>query len=201
MISVSYLAIKDDFKNNLLKLDNLNIDYIHVDVMDGLFVDNKTKDVTNELLLTKHKKDVHLMVKDVKKYVDIYKMLNPEYITFHIEVGNTLELINYIKSNNIKAGLAINPETNIELLLPFLPLIDQVLIMSVHPGYGGQSFIPTSLDKIDYLKKHRFNYVINIDGGINNETIRLVDTDIKVVGSYITNGDYKTRLEECLKEL
>ncbi|MFI3307481.1 MAG: ribulose-phosphate 3-epimerase [Mycoplasmatota bacterium] len=201
MKAISYLNIKD--LSDILLIDKLDIDYIHVDVMDNLFVPNKTVD-ENQLfpILKKTTKplDVHLMVEDVYKYIDLYKTINPKHITFHLEVKNTLEIINYIKKQNIKVGIAINPNTPITSLIPFLHLIDLVLIMSVEPGYGGQTFITDSILKIkklsEYKNENNLNFLIEIDGGINNTTYPLVKeiTDISVIGSYITTGDYNNNL-------
>ena len=123
-------------------------------------------------------KDIHLMVEDVKAYVDVYKKYNPEYITFHVEVGNTKELIDYIHSLGIKAGLSIKPGTNLAEIKPYLHMIDLVLVMSVEPGRGGQPFIEDSIERVKELSNIRidnnYNYKIEIDGGINQDTIKLV---------------------------
>jgi len=204
-ISASFLSIKEDLNNNIKKLDNSNIDYLHLDIMDNIFVPNITWifNEMNELLEGTNKpKDVHLMVKDVIKYIDDYSKLNPEYITFHLEaVDNVLEVINYIKSKNIKVGVSIKPNTNVENLLEYLPLIDLVLIMSVEPGFGGQTFIESSLDKIEELynirENNNYNYLIEVDGGINSDNIKKLNKcDIAVVGSYITNkSDYNEAID------
>jgi len=204
-ISASFLSIKEDLNNNIKKLDNSNIDYLHLDIMDNIFVPNITWifNEMNELLEGTNKpKDVHLMVKDVIKYIDDYSKLNPEYITFHLEaVDNVLEVINYIKSKNIKVGVSIKPNTNVENLLEYLPLIDLVLIMSVEPGFGGQTFIESSLDKIEELynirENNNYNYLIEVDGGINSDNIKKLNKcDIAVVGSYITNNsDYNEAID------
>jgi len=195
-ISASFLSIKEDLKNNIKKLDNTNIDYLHLDIMDNIFVPNITWSFNeiNELLENTNKpKDVHLMVKDVIKYIDDYSKLNPEFITFHLEaVDNVLEVINYIKSKNIKVGISIKPNNNVENLKEYLPLVDLVLIMSVEPGFGGQTFIENSLNKIEELynirENNNYNYLIEVDGGINSNNIKKLNKcDIAVVGSYITN--------------
>ena len=199
-ISASFLSIKEDLNNNIKKLDNSNIDYLHLDIMDNIFVPNITWifNEMNELLEGTNKpKDVHLMVKDVIKYIDDYSKLNPEFITFHLEaVDNVLEVINYIKSKNIKVGISIKPNNNVENLKEYLPLVDLVLIMSVEPGFGGQTFIENSLNKIEELynirENNNYNYLIEVDGGINSDNIKKLNKcDIAVVGSYITNkSDY-----------
>lgn len=206
-ISASFLGIKDNIEENLRLLNECNIDYIHLDVMDGVFVSNKTynaKEAISLLKYTDKPKDVHLMVSDIKKYIDDFLCVNPEFITVHYEAISddaliSLGVINYIKSKNIKAGLAIKPNTNIEEIMTLLPYLDLILVMSVEPGSGGQKFIDTSKDKIDTLYKLKndngYNYLIEVDGGINCETIKLCKhADICVVGSYITNGDYKQRV-------
>src|SRR5574344_2779157 len=134
-ISASFLSIKDNLLENIKKLDNCDIDFLHVDVMDGLFVDNTTQ-TCNQLkyLLenTNKPKDIHLMVKDVKKHIDDLKTLNPQYITFHVEaVNNVLELINYIKSLNIKVGISIKPNTDISMIKDYLNIVDLILVMTV----------------------------------------------------------------------
>ncbi len=200
-LSCSYLS-SNDKENTIKKLNNSNIDYIHLDVMDGEFVDNKTLDfnrLRNYFYHNKKNIDVHLMVKNVKLYTELYSLLNPKYIIFHLEVGNTLELINYIKNKNIKVGLAINPNTNINELKPFLDKIDLVLVMSVIPGKGGQSFIESSLDKIKQIRKLNSNIIISVDGGINNTNIQKIKeagASMCVVGSYITNNDELLKINE-----
>ena len=135
------------------------------------------------------------MVKNVKLYTDLYSLLNPEFITFHIEVGNTLELINYIKNKNIKVGIAIKPNTNVEVLKPYIDKIDLVLIMSVEPGYGGQKFIEKTMEKITKIRNMKKDIIISIDGGINKDNINKIkekEVDMCVIGSYITKSNIKT---------
>ena len=195
-ISASFLSIGNI--ENVNKLVNCDIDYLHLDIMDGIFVNNK-----NEVINITNKKplDVHLMVNDVYKYIDKYKNLNPSFITFHYEVdADILDVINYIKKFNIKVGLSIKPSTKVEEVIPYLPYLDLVLVMSVEPGQGGQVFIMDTVDKIKRLKELKGNYLIEVDGGINDSTIDLVkDADIVVVGSYITSGNYEERIKS-LKE-
>lgn len=205
-ISASFLSIKDNIKENISKLTKTNIDYLHLDIMDGQFVKNKTYSIEEikEIINYDKKLDVHLMVLDIKKYIDDFKCLNPEFITFHYETNyDIMDLISYIKSLNIKVGISICPDTDVKVLDKYLKYIDLILIMSVVPGAGGQQFIENSIDKIDYLKneriKNNYSYLISVDGGINDETIKLVNSDIAVSGSFITNGDYKENVEK-LKE-
>ena len=111
----------------------------------------------------------------------------------------------YLHSLDIHVGLAINPDTKVESILPYLPFVDLVLVMSVYPGKGGQQFIPESVDKINRLIEFRnnfhYNYEIEVDGGINSDTIKLVNTDISVVGSYITNGNYKEQIKNIKEKI
>lgn len=192
MISISILNIKDD-NNKVTIMDNLNPEYLHIDIMDGKFVSN-TSDMLNLPTLTS-KRDVHLMVYDVKSYVDIYKKYNPDYITFHVEaISDIREMIDYIHSLGIKVGLSIKPNTSIDKIFPYLGIIDLALIMSVEPGQGGQKFIPESESKINELynirEKYGYHYVIEVDGGVNIESKdNCKKADILVVGSYITMSD------------
>ena len=205
MLSVSILGIKENMKENVSKLDNLDIDFFHVDIMDGKFVSNKTwkfRDIKSVLDGTNHKKDVHLMVKNIKKYVRKYSALNPHFITFHYEAtNNPLKIINYIKKKNISVGLSIKPDTDVSCIVDLLQYVDLVLVMSVEPGKGGQEFIPNSTNKINELKelREKFNYdfLIEVDGGINNKTKNdVLGADILVVGSYITGNDYEEKIKE-----
>lgn len=195
-ISASFLTI--DNIDNVDKLVDCDIDYLHLDIMDGIFVNNKNE-VTN--ISNKKPLDVHLMVNDVYKYIDQYVKLNPLFITFHYEINDSIiDVINYIKKFNIKVGLSIKPSTKVEQIIPYLPYLDLVLVMSVEPGAGGQTFIMNTVDKIKKLKELKGNYLIEVDGGINDNTINLVsDADIIVVGSYITSGNYEERIKK-LKE-
>lgn len=209
MISTSILSIKDNIKDNVLKLNNTNTTYIHLDIMDGLFVPNKTweyNEVKDIIEASTKPLDVHLMVSDVIKYIDEYSNLNPEFITFHLEaVDNIKEVIDYIHSKNIKVGLSIKPNTNIDLLTPYLNNIDMILLMSVEPGMGGQSFIDSSYERLNKLNelKNKYNFLIEIDGGINENNItNLNGVDIAVVGSYITSSDnYQEQIDKLLNKV
>lgn len=205
MLSVSILGIKENIKENIEKLEKLNIDYFHIDIMDGIFVPNKTwkyEEIKSYLSDTKKPKDVHLMVNNPKKYIKQYISLKPEIITFHYEAtNNPLELIKYIQKYKIKAGISIKPDTKVEALKDILEYVDLVLVMSVEPGAGGQSYIENSTNKINELKdlkeKNKYNYLIEVDGGINDTTKeKAQNADILVVGSFITKGNYKEQIEK-----
>ena len=164
MISISILSIKDDLENILKKLDLTSTDFMHVDVMDGIFVNNNSVsyDVYEELLSNCNTPlDVHLMVSDIKKYIDLYRELKPVIITFHFEaVDNHRDVIDFIKSCGIKVGMAIKPDTKVSEIVDLLPYLDLVLVMSVEPGKGGQEFIydsPVKINELDKIKKEK-NY-------------------------------------------
>lgn len=172
--------------------------------MDGKFVKN-INELKTDYKFNK-KLDIHLMVNDIKEYVEKYKKLQPEFITFHLEaIKDPLQIIKQIKKLNIKVGISIKPDTNVDFLIPYLKYIDLVLVMSVEPGYGGQEFIENSISKINRLKQIRENnnldYLIEVDGGINSNTISKVENaDIIVVGSYITSSDnYQANINKLLK--
>ena len=189
-VSVSFLKTRLTPQETISELNWTSCDYLHIDVMDGVFVDNETKNIDEiTLLLRENIKplDVHLMCSNLKKYIPLYADLMPKYITFHLEaVDNVDEIINFIHSYGIKCGISIKPETNVDELLPYLDKIDLVLVMSVNPGLGGQTFMMESIDKINKLRKlNKGNFKISVDGGINNETIKYVDVDIAVSGSYV----------------
>ena len=195
LISVSYLKNKDGIKNAVDKINKTNANYIHVDVMDAKFVKEITPsfdEIKDALEDNKKDLDVHLMVEHPMDYIKDYMKLNPKYITIHAEIEDDINsIIKYLKDNNIKVGLALNPETRIYKILPYIKDIDLVLVMSVHPGLGGQSFISDMTLKINELKalQKKYNYIINVDGGINNDTIKKVNSDMVVSGSYVVMSD------------
>lgn len=202
-VSVSFLKTRLTPQETISELNWTSCDYLHIDVMDGIFVDNKTMDIDEMTLLLRENikpLDVHLMCSDLKKYIPLYADLLPKYITFHLEAtDNVNELIDFIHSYGIKCGISIRPETSVEELLPYLDKIDLVLVMSVKPGLGGQKFMMESIDKINKLRKlNKGNYKISVDGGINDETIKYVDVDIAVSGSYVCmSNDF----EEAIRNL
>lgn len=190
-LSTSILNMKKD-KENLDKLNNTTTNYIHLDIMDGKFVNNESDmfDFINDNETNKPL-DIHLMVEDTISYIEKYSKLNPNNITIHYEIkNNLLESINLIKSKNIKVGLAINPDTDIDEIIKYLDKIDLLLIMSVVPGLGGQFYIDVSNKlKQARLLQQKYNFVIEVDGGIKDNNISTIDTDIAVVGSFITSSD------------
>ena len=196
-ISVSILS--STYKvNDLVKLaDKTDADFIHVDIMDGKFVENKTwtfGEVSKFSSLTNKKLDVHLMVKDPLKYLNDYALLNTEYFTFHIEaVKDAKSVINAINNVGLKPGIAINPDTDINLLTSILPFVKLVNVMSVIPGKSGQKFMDSVIPKMEKLKllkeENNYDYIIEVDGGVNDETINLINdkVDMVVSASFLHN--------------
>lgn len=176
-VSVSVLSNEIKPQDIVKKLDLSKPDYIHIDIMDGKFVSNKTWTTSEVKKFTSYSTlplEVHLMVNNPSKYIEDYALMNTSIIIFHYEaVKDINEMINKVKLYGLKVGIAINPETNINVLIPYLNMIDEVLIMSVHPGKSGQSFIEESLEKISVLKniilEGNYKTIISVDGGINNE--------------------------------
>lgn len=204
LVSVSVLKEYDRLINAVKKVNDSKANYLHVDVMDGKFVNNKkfpievVKDIKS---ISKKPLDVHLMVDSINA-VKEYAMLEPDILTLHAEIIEDYEIIDYIKSLGIKVGLAINPETKISSLIPYIDDIDLVLFMSVTPGLGGQEFKEEVIEKVKELRKIApSDLIISIDGGINNKTVSLckyAGCDMVVSGSYVTNMD---NYDDAIKEL
>ena len=201
-LAVSILKSKFDEKETIRRINNTTADYIHVDVMDGHFVLEKSKPY--EFLHTSKKKlDVHLMVANPFNFISKYSFLNTESITIPIEIDEDINgLIEFIKARGLKAGLSISPDTKVSELEPYLGKIDEILVMSVYPGKGGQKFMESVLYKIDLLEKMRKErknkFTIKIDGGINDTTIMKVSrADAVVCGSFICmEEDFQTQIDK-----
>ncbi|MFA5408780.1 MAG: ribulose-phosphate 3-epimerase [Bacilli bacterium] len=207
MVKISVSILSKNNNETILKLNDTNCDYLHIDVMDGKFVSEtqfSCSRIEEISLAAKPKLDVHLMVEQPSAYIDNLPLAKVEYITIHYETLNgDISIINYIKNKGIKCGLSIKPNTDIRVLFPLLKFIDLVLIMSVEPGRGGQTFMSDTLNKVRLLKteiiKEQVSTIISIDGGINNDNAKLcVDAgcDMLVSGSYITNSeDYQIAVD------
>lgn len=196
LVSASILSSKYKANDLVKELNKTNVDYIHLDIMDGKFVSNKTwtySEVKKILSNTTKKIDAHFMVSNPSKYLMDYALLNVEYFTFHYEsVKDINEMISLVKSYGLKVGISICPDTDVSVLYPYLKDIDLALIMSVVPGKSGQTFIENSLEKIRLLKeeiiKQDSKTLIEVDGGINDETGKLSTSsgvDILVSASFI----------------
>lgn len=196
LLSANFAYLKDEID----KIETA--EWIHYDVMDGHFVPNisfgysilnDVSKVTNKYL------DVHLMISDPDKYVDNFIKSNASLIVFHYEAvaeDKIDDLINYIKEQGVDVGISIKPATPVEVLKPFLAKLDVVLVMSVEPGFGGQKFNPEAVDKIAALaalkEKNNYHYLIEVDGGINDQTAKLCNqagVDVLVAGSYVFNSE------------
>ena len=211
-ISPSILNVKEnDLENKVKSLDSSGADYIHIDVMDGHYVDNtsfgvetikKIRKVTSKIL------DVHLMVKPVQHHIDDYIEAGSDIISFHPEADeNSLNIIKYINQSEVNSGIAIHPEINIEKFEYLLPLVKQVIVMTVIPGFGGQKFMENQVYKIGKLneirKNKNYKYKIEVDGGINNtnkDSCINNGVDILAVGSYLLSKD-KTEYTNIINSL
>ena len=198
-IQISPSILSADFSqlgNEIKRLEKGGADMIHVDVMDGHFVPNLTIGppvIKNLRKFTKLPFDVHLMISPVHKYIKDYAEAGADIITIHPEATENLkDSIDHIKRLNKKVGVSLNPETKINIVSDYLKEIDLILIMSVHPGFGGQKFMPEVLNKIKELSKikeeEKLNFNIEIDGGINFDNYKLAiqaGADILVSGTTI----------------
>ena len=211
-IKISPSILSADFSilgNEIKRLQKAKADLIHVDVMDGHFVPNLTIGPPVIKELKKHSKipfDVHLMISPVHRYIKDYALAGADIITIHPEatknVGSSINLIKKLKK---KVGLSLNPNSKIEIIDKYLANIDLVLIMSVHPGFGGQKFIPKVLEKIKKLKKlkdkRKLRFDIEVDGGINFSNSKIVKdagANILVSGTTVfkeNNGNLKKNIE------
>ncbi len=208
-ISASLLSARNNLKETLEEFNNLNIDYIHLDIMDGIFVSNNSfsEEEINLIVSNSNKKlDVHLMVEKPEDYVNKYDLEKVEFITIHYESSNVLNAINKIKSINKKVGISIKPNTNLEVLYPILDKVDLVLLMSVEPGKGGQAFMTSTLFKIEKLKsqiqERNLNTLISVDGGINEKNYKDCKkngANILVIGSSLVYTSYKKNYINIIK--
>lgn len=197
-VSLSILTVDYANVENSLKDIINDVDYVHMDVMDGVFVPNISfgySFIKSLRKLTDKPFDTHLMIQNPDKYIKQFAEAGSQYITFHVEASSDIKsTIDLIHSYNIGAGISIKPNTNVDDILEYLPFVDMVLVMSVEPGFGGQSFMPNSIDKVKKLyelkKENGYSYLINIDGGIKDTTAPFISdyVDMAVVGSYICNA-------------
>lgn len=205
-IAPSMLAC--DFSNmgeEIKKISDNGADWVHMDVMDGIFVPNISfgAPIIKSLKpLTKLPFDVHLMIKNPLKFISQFVDAGADIITFHLESdSDAFETIKKIKSYGKKAGISIRPSTDISELKLYLNYIDLVLIMTVEPGFGGQKFMPEQMKKALYIKQNAPNLIIEVDGGINLETMEYVKkypVDVAVSGTCIFNSE---NLKETIKKL
>ncbi len=205
ILSANLMHMHDEIQS----IDKNGSEYVHIDVMDGHYVDNLTfgaNMVKSIRPITQKVLDVHLMITPVKKYIDEYIKAGSDIISFHPEAdNNSKDIIKQIKSANLKAGIAVHPRVSINEITEFLDLIDMVIVMTVVPGFGGQKFMHSEINKITELssirKERNLNYEIEVDGGINSETAQIckdANADVLVAGSYIFSGgkeNYKKMID------
>ena len=192
MLAANIKALSEEIE----KINNSDASWIHLDIMDGAFVPNTSfdEDLVNKIRkLTTKFLDVHLMTFNPLALIERYKKAGADLITFHYEAEkDPLSVIRKIHANGIKAGISIKPQTKVEAIIEYLPFVDVVLVMSVEPGLGGQKFLTNAIAKVEELKKlkeiKKYPYLIEVDGGINQETAPLVKAkgcDVVVSGSYL----------------
>lgn len=184
-----------DLENELKSIKTA--DYLHLDIMDGHFVPNISFGPAISKMISKKTNlplDIHLMVTNPYQWIDAFTFKNTKYITIHVESNDVRKTMDKIKSNHIKLGLSVKPKTKVDELLPYISEVDLVLVMTVEPGFGGQSFMHDMMDKVKELveirKKFNLSFEIEVDGGINDQTIeiaRLSGVDVCVAGSYLFN--------------
>ena len=196
----------DDFSIEVLK-QLKGLDLIHLDVMDNKFVPNLKLNLSILKIIKKESDlpiEVHLMVEDPLNYIDkVVKYI--DIFLFHIEIEeDILEIINKVKNLGKKIGLVINPDTEIKKLEQFLPLIDVVLVMGVHPGFSGQKFIESTKDRVEEIKKYKeqYSFEISVDGGVNLETSKLLNqADLLISASAILNAEDPNHVIQELKKV
>jgi ribulose-phosphate 3-epimerase len=204
-ISPSLLACDfANLENEIKKVEKAGADFLHLDIMDGHFVPNLTfgppvvaaiKKVASVPL------DVHLMIEKPEKYVDEFLKAGADYLTIHVESTNqTAEILKKIRAFGAKSGLTLRPRTAIESVKEFLPLCDLILVMTVEPGFGGQSFMMDQVAKIDWLRDQRtklgLKYLIEVDGGVSDKTRSQVENaDVLVAGTYVFRNDYAKSIQ------
>ncbi len=213
LIAPSILAA--DFGNlqrDIEMINNSEADWFHIDIMDGVFVPNISFGMPVLEAIAKHTKkpiDVHLMIVDPDRYIKTFADLGANYLSVHVEACTHLHrTLQAIKAEGMKAGVAVNPHTNVNLLEDVIGDIDLVCMMSVNPGFGGQSFIENTYRKIAQLKElityNNASTLIEIDGGVTDKNAkRLVDAgaDVLVAGNYVFKSENPTRTISDLKKL
>ncbi len=200
-----------DFANlaqEIRSVTEAGADWIHVDVMDGHFVNNITIGVPVVKSLKKVSKiplDVHLMIEKPEKYIEAFAKAGSDWITIHVEsTQDPGAVVKQIRQLGVRPGITLRPRTPVESILPFLADVDLVLVMTVEPGFGGQAFMSDQVDKIALLRREidqkGLNCLIEVDGGVNEQTVgSLRDADVLVAGSYVFQNDYRQAIQTLKK--
>ena len=203
MVKVLPSLLASDFLNlgsDMKRMEEAGADIFHLDIMDGQFVPNISYGIPVCEAIAKESNipiDVHLMTEDPEQFVDEFQEMGVEYLSFHIEAtAHAHRLITHIQSKGMKAGIVLNPSTPIEAIKYVLDIVDFVLVMTVNPGFGGQSFIMSGIDKIKELdeirKTKQLDFLIEVDGGVNDETGKLcaeAGADLLVSGSFLFKSE------------
>ena len=192
LLAANFANLAEDVK----RVEDGGANYLHLDIMDGAFVPNISFGACVVSALREQSKlffDVHLMIMDPIRYIDDFIRAGADSITIHYEsCGNCREVLEHLRDNEVRAALAISPDTPWDVVIPYLDLVDMILVMTVNPGFGGQSIIYATLDKVkqlrQYLDKHEFSIDIQVDGGINEQNIGVATAsgaNVIVAGSAI----------------
>lgn len=209
MIKLAPSILSADFAKlgeDVVRIDKAGCDWIHIDVMDGMFVPNISfgmpvikaiRGLTNKFF------DVHLMIEEPIRYLQQFKEAGADMVTVHVEACENVEkTIDEIHKLGIKAGLACNPETPVDDIVPYINKVDMILIMTVHPGFGGQSYIDECTEKVEIVNaivnEYRLDTLIQVDGGVNTENVCIpldAGANVIVAGSAVYKGDVEKNIE------
>ncbi|MCL0329440.1 ribulose-phosphate 3-epimerase [Apilactobacillus xinyiensis] len=213
MIKLAPSILSADYVNLQRDIEKIEKDseYLHIDIMDGSFVPaisygpgwvKAIRPISNLIL------DVHMMVQNPERYINDFADAGADLIGVHVEATPHIHrALQMIKNKGVKAEVVINPGTPVEAIKPVLYMVDQVLVMTVNPGFGGQKFLPETVKKIkqldDLKKENGYNFDIEIDGGVNNETVKSAyeaGATVAVAGSYVFNADNPSERIEAIKQ-